>query len=684
MKHAFETREIALKMLVLHPDNVRAGSGSGYSDEQIAPLAANIAECGLLQPLLVAPLKGEDGKEVWGVLAGGRRLAALKALAADKAVKGFGASMMVPCRIVPESEAAQVTLSFSENAMQLPMDALDRYEAFAAMRRKDGADVATIARVFAITERTVKEALRLGNIHEGIRQAHRDGALSLEALKAFDAHPDPAVQMEAFEALSEQGTRRVSDWSVRSYFENRFVRAGDALGQLVYEGYKAAGGEVVADLIEEDSVLSDMALIDKILIETLSDAAEARREALGLAWADYLTKPDWDLTSSYGRVYPEPIEAEGEAKVKADQIARRMEEIEVEFDEAGDEETQDALQTEFDALTAELEDLTTGYSLLSQGVGGVLAIWNGRTIQFYDGMVRPEDMPKGEGASETDRAGVGAGIVGEDIAPQDKWSEKLKSDMAHIRTRGIGLALAQSPELARDYADYTLIRKVLKPHSSYGTSTTLSAETGSRQMAEPEGSLKLIEEAYGAVSDQLALDWLDLPGAESFAAFRGLTVDERMSLLAFAMAQTLKPSLAGKTTGGVRQVVEAEALPNIRDVWTPDDTYFARLTKPSLLSILQTDLDMREQAEAHDKSKKSEIVAYLHGLFAAPFATLTTEQRTKVETWAPKAMMTPVLTGETDGAADEPEEVADLSEVEGIVDGECAFDPEGITADSDL
>jgi ParB family chromosome partitioning protein len=641
MKHAFETREIALKMLVLHPDNVRAGSGSGYSDEQIAPLAANIAECGLLQPLLVAPLKGEDGKEAWGVLAGGRRLAALKALAADKTVKDFNASMMVPCRIVPESEAAQVTLSFSENAMQLPMDALDRYEAFAAMRTKDGADVATIARVFAITERTVKEALRLGNIHEGIRQAHRDGQLSLEALKAFDAHPDPVVQMEAFEALSEQGTRRIDEWSVKNFFRNRFVRVGDALGQLVYEGYKAAGGEVVADLIEEDSVLSDTPLIEKVLIEALSDAAEARREALGLNWADYLTKPDWELTSSYGRVYPEPVEPQGEAKEKADQIARRMEEIEVEFDEAGDEEEQDRLQDEFDALTAELEGLTTGYSAMSQGVGGVLAIWNGSTIQFYDGMVRPEDMPEGAGASGMGGKGAGADADAAEVAPQDKWSEKLKADMAHIRTRSIGLALAQSPELARDFADYTLIRSILKPHSCYDTATTLRAETGSPRMAEAEGSLKLIEDAYGTVSEQLALDWLDLTGAESFAAFRGLTTDERMSLLAFTVAQTLKPSLASSATHGVREVVEAEALPNIRDVWTPDETYFARLTKPALLAILKHDLAMREQAEAHDKSKKSEIVAYLHGLFAAPFATLTTEQRTKVDAWAPKAMMTP-------------------------------------------
>jgi len=34
------------------------------------------------------------------------------------------------------------------------------------------------------------------------------------------------------------------------------------------------------------------------------------------------------------------------------------------------------------------------------------------------------------------------------VAAQDKWSDKLKSDMAHVRTRSVALALAQSPELA--------------------------------------------------------------------------------------------------------------------------------------------------------------------------------------------------------------------------------------------
>ena len=635
MKNAFVTKELALKTLTLHPDNVRAASGAGYSEEEIAPLAANIAECGLLQPLLVAPLPEVEGKTVWGVLAGGRRLSALLALVANEATKDYTVTTKITCRVVPEAHAAQVTLSYSENALQLPMDALDRYEAFAAMREKDGADVGTIARRFSITERTVKEALRLGAIHPEIRQAHRAGELSLETLKAFDAHPDTAVQLEAYQSLSEGGGR-LNEWNVRGYFEGRFVRVGDALGKLVHEAYGAAGGEIVADLIEEDSVLADQALVSKLLSAALSDAAEAAREAEGLAWSEIMLKPDWELTSKYGRVYRQPIALEGEAKEKGDQIATRLEAIEVTYGTVEEgSEAEATLQDEYDTLTEELEEMCSAYSEFDAALGGVLAIWTGREIRLHTGMVRPEDMPALKGEAE------GAASVSQDQPPvQDKWSEKLARDMAHVRTRAIGLALAQSPELARDYADYTLIQSVLEPYSIHGVSTTMKGEVAARSAEDCEGNLKSIEDVFATLAEGLDMSWLELDEDESFAAFRALEAEARASILAYAVAQTLSPGLYGARLNPVRRLVEAEALPRIREVWMPDATYFARLTKPALLAILREDLDMRSQADAHEKSKKSELVDYMDGLFAAPFATLSSVQREAVQNWAPKAMRT--------------------------------------------
>ena len=77
---------------------MRSNSPETYDPESIAHLKASIAVLGLLQPLLVQKI---DGK--YGVLAGGRRHAALKELVADKSVKGFAlAKTKVDCRLVPD------------------------------------------------------------------------------------------------------------------------------------------------------------------------------------------------------------------------------------------------------------------------------------------------------------------------------------------------------------------------------------------------------------------------------------------------------------------------------------------------------------------------------------------------------------------------------------------------------
>ena len=128
--------------------------------------------------------------------------------------------------------------------------------------------------------------------------------------------------------------------------------------------------------------------------------------------------------------------------------------------------------------------------------------------------------------------------------PQDKWSEALRGDMAHVRTRAYGLALAQSPALARDYADYTLVSAVLSANSyRCASATTMTADCGSRGPQEPSGSLAAIEDTFDMLFADLNTDWLVLEPAGAFAAFRGLSTEERDQLRAYAVAQTLTARL---------------------------------------------------------------------------------------------------------------------------------------------
>jgi ParB family chromosome partitioning protein len=121
--------------------------------------------------------------------------------------------------------------------------------------------------------------------------------------------------------------------------------------------------------------------------------------------------------------------------------------------------------------------------------------------------------------------------------------------------------------------------------------------------------------------------------------------------------------------------VEAEALPRLRDVWMPDETFLARLTKPALITILTDDLAMPDQAAVLASAKKSEVVTFLTGLFAAPFATLTDDQRQRVIDWCPAELVTP----EAPAVDQVPEEEAygDEAGDEAEADDDEEAEPEG-------
>src|SRR5580693_6252323 len=111
---------IALNKLVPSPANVRKTGATTGIDE----LAASIAAHGLLQNLQVRP--GPNGK--FEVVAGGRRLAAIKRLAKAKTI---AKDAEIACNVLDGADAAEISLA--ENIMRLPMHPADQYEAFKAL-----------------------------------------------------------------------------------------------------------------------------------------------------------------------------------------------------------------------------------------------------------------------------------------------------------------------------------------------------------------------------------------------------------------------------------------------------------------------------------------------------------------------------------------------------------------------
>ena len=294
--------EVALKDLVVHDLNARAGSPEAYEADDIPVLAASIATLGLLNPLIVQKV----GKH-WGVIAGGRRRAALLHLVNDKSAKGWTMRSKVTCRAIADDVAAATAITVAENVTQKAMDPLDEFEAFARMMETGGHSPESIATMFGVERRRVVDRLRFGRIHPEIRAAARMRHITLDAMKAFAEHPDQEVQAALFREMQGQF---MAAWAIRDKLRNRGVKIGDALGQLVVEGYRAAGGEIAADLIEEDGILTDEGLVETLLMETLHARAEEERARLGLKWAAAERSPDYEAMRAYGRVYPQQIGVE--------------------------------------------------------------------------------------------------------------------------------------------------------------------------------------------------------------------------------------------------------------------------------------------------------------------------------------------------------------------------------------
>ena len=195
-----DIRDIPLSQLELSPGNVRKtpADASAFTE-----LKASITAHGLLENLIARAMKpGTDGIARYAVIAGGRRLAAMQALAAEGALDQ---DHPVPCRMIGGIVAAE-EVSLAENMVRAAMHPADQVEAFRRLADA-GSTAAAIAARFGVSERTVEKRLRLGNAAPVLLEAYRAGEIDLDTLMAFAVTTDHARQSAVWETVSQQGYR---------------------------------------------------------------------------------------------------------------------------------------------------------------------------------------------------------------------------------------------------------------------------------------------------------------------------------------------------------------------------------------------------------------------------------------------------------------------------------------------
>ena len=656
--------DIPLSQLELSPRNVRKtpADASAFTE-----LKASIAAHGLLENLIARSMgPSQDGPGRYAVIAGGRRLAAMQALAAEGALDE---DHPVPCRMIGDIVAAE-EVSLAENSVRAAMHPADQVEAFRRLADA-GSTAAAIAARFGVSERTVAKRLRLGNAAPVLLEAYRAGEIDLETLMAFAVTTDQARQSAVWAAVSQQGYRPGA-WQIKRLLTEDRVSATSAIARFVgIEAYEAAGGRIDRDLFAEEDErgiwFDGPDLLNKLAMDSLQ--VTARELKTRWKWAEARLDVDWSATTAFGRVRPQPARPTDEEKAEIERLRTRNDELANMDDENWTEELvedADANETRLDEIEAMIEARAV-YRREDIAIAGCIAtVGNDGELILIQGLVRPEDMPARE-AGDADAAGdeedVLSGIKAPTLAaplasPGDAEAEARKEagvglgladDLRAIRTAIVKSHLACDFDAAFDLLLFQLARSVFTTGYDDDALDIRAAETPDRP------AMRVNDDAFGNINvgekhleiDRAGqkLDWTGLPDAEAFAELRALPEQEKRALFASCVSRPLKGQLAfePKARPEVEATVArldidfAAAVRGNRDqVWTAD-LLWSRLRKDRILAIARGTLG-ETWAQAEAKQKKADIAKAMEDAFAhgdgIP-AGVTAEGRAAAIAWTP-------------------------------------------------
>ena len=182
--------DMPLSSLEHAPWNPRTEADLAEDSPEMQKLVASVKARGVIQPIAVWQVDGENGKRL--VIAGNRRFAAAKyaGLATVPAVVFTG---------IAESEAREITRI--ENEVRLGISPLKDAELIDSMMGKYGYTPAEVAAHFGVSEATIRRRCKLINLVPGLRSIAERGGITADALERMALYPE-AVQQSCVDSVA--------------------------------------------------------------------------------------------------------------------------------------------------------------------------------------------------------------------------------------------------------------------------------------------------------------------------------------------------------------------------------------------------------------------------------------------------------------------------------------------------
>lgn len=615
-----ETREIPLNRLRVSKINARRTDRKADIDA----LAASITSLGLLQNLSVI---ASDDEETFDVVAGGRRLAALKLLAKSGAV---AKNYPVPCRIVTREGASEASLA--ENVQRVAMDPLDEADAYAELG-KQGQALSTIAERFGMTIRHVEQRLALVNLSPKLKTAWKKGELTLDAARAFCIVADHARQDAVYKSMGKPITHA---GSVRARLMDGHMRVSDRLVTFIGLGaYEAAGGGVSCDLFDAEAVfITDPGLVAKLAEEKLS-AAAVEWKGKGWGWvAQNLDDARLEGLSAT-RIYPEWRDPTDFETAQMQQLQEKIGTLDAALEESSVED---------DPRWSDRDDLEAAYETIRQSArewnpalmevsGVVLGVDRAGALHVVEGLVRIDDETRvaeiRRGEEEPDET---ADKDAEDDAPEPRSAipRSLARELTHARSLAISEGISTNPQLALAICVASLTLRLHGRGGVAGIELSLRQGAWTGHAGEIEGS-----------------DAEVVPNTAAEALKQCLLSDEQtlMASLARLVARAIDLTHEDATRADADRQQVADALAaglalDMRTCWSPDLDYWMRLSKAALLEELDNVDEMDGVSERRRRDRQTSAAKLKKDALAQ-----RVENTWRGRGYLPELLVTPLLAG---------------------------------------
>ncbi|AXR36632.1 ParB/RepB/Spo0J family partition protein [Salmonella enterica] len=581
-----EEQHVPLSALVKSPQNVRIVP---YSAESVRELADSIKGIGLLQNLVVHALP--DG--LYGVAAGGRRLAAMNLLATENTIHP---DWPVRVKVVPDNLATAASLT--ENGQHLEMHPAEQIAGFRAMAA-EGKTPAQTGDLLGYLPRHVQRMLKLAGLAPVILEALAADKITTEHCQALALEDNPDRQVQVYEAACREGWNNKPEVRViRNLITDSQVSTLNN-SKYTFVGEKAfSGDEIRADLFsDEQGGFVDKLALDTALLEKLQWVAECLKEAEGWAWCAGRMEP----VSRYGEdteVYR--IQDEPDA-VYTEQEQQRLDELQELYDEnqTASDET-DTMESEIEAIECAAQ--LRAWTLEMRAQSGVVVSWRHGEICVQRGVSLREQ-------TETEDEPAQVPVYERQPEPVDEISVPLLTRMCAERTLSVQAALMQQPEKSLALLAWTLCLNVFSS-GAYNRPAQISLNCKHYSLTKdaPSGESGV---AFVTLSQEGKRFETLLPEGwtQDFTTFFTLSAKDLTALLSFCTACSLDGMQmhgAGGTTRSPLDKLEIALAFHLRDWWQPTKAdFFTGLKKPQIIAALN-EAGLTGAARDAEKMKKGD------------------------------------------------------------------------------